>query len=224
MIPIHTTVYYMTVKKKDSWWGVPGCNAAPWFMQRVWSTDCTLGIWLWAPEGKTTLFPLFWEMRDRLMVCEMKKMRGVKKVRKCKVKGIACWSRSQGWGLRRWGGENFGGWLLRKKHLKTQKQKIVYAPKWYSYAGCSCPMQQARCYLHDSGESRWQITNNEILNNRERKSIIRELTHRACLLSMPLLRAELNLMLGILRLTYYTHWGKYSVFIMRGYYIEIDEN
>lgn len=123
MIPIHTTVYYMTVKKKDSWWGVPDCNDAPWFMQRVWSTDCTLGIWLWAPEGKTTLFPLFWEMRDRLMVCEMKKMRGVKKVRKCKVKGMACWSRSQGWGLRRWGGENFGGLTFKEKAFEDTETK-----------------------------------------------------------------------------------------------------
>lgn len=37
-------------------------------------------------------FPLFREMRDRLMAHKMKIIQGAKKVWKCKVEGIACWS------------------------------------------------------------------------------------------------------------------------------------
>lgn len=37
-------------------------------------------------------FPLFREMRDRLMAREMKIIQGAKKVLKCKVEGIAGWS------------------------------------------------------------------------------------------------------------------------------------
>lgn len=109
----NTSSHYRSLpdSEKDPWRGVLDCNTDSTFTQPMWNTDCTLGIWLGAPEGKTALFPLFREMKGRLMAHEMKKMQVVKKVRKRKVKRMACWS-----------------WIqvclcVAGEHLKGQKQK-----------------------------------------------------------------------------------------------------
>lgn len=113
-IPIHTITYYIQPKGRRLV-RVPRlqCCSIQAACVEYWLHPWHLVL---STRGEKHIISTVWKMRARLMAHEMKIIPGAKKVWKCKVGGMACWScRGQG----SWRGENAGRLAFKGKKDKS---------------------------------------------------------------------------------------------------------